>query len=148
VQAQIKAADSQIALPAALSLDQVVSASLRDRRFLMWMLLTFGSCALVLAVVGVYGGGAYSVSQRTREIGIPIAVGAERRHITSLVLRSGIRMAVAGVAMGTLAALAANRLLASLLFGIQPEDPPTLLAVATVLACVTLFACLIPALRA
>jgi putative ABC transport system permease protein len=148
VRAQIKAADNEIAVPAAVALDQVVSTSLRDRLFLMWMLLAFGGCAMVLTVIGVYGVVAYSVSQRTREIGIRIAVGAERRNITHLVLRGGIRMAGAGVVLGGLAALAVNRLFASLLFGVRPSDPTTLLAVAVVLPGVTLLACLLPAIRA
>jgi predicted permease len=148
VHAQIKAADNEIAVPPAVALDQVVSTSLRDRRFLMWMLLTFGGWAMVLAVIGVYGVVAYSVSQRTREIGIRIAVGAKQRDIARLVLSGGIRMAAAGVFLGGLAALAVNRLLASLLFGVRPADPATLWAVAAVLPGVTLLACLLPAIRA
>ncbi|MBZ5619609.1 MAG: ABC transporter permease [Acidobacteriia bacterium] len=148
IRAQIKLADKNIPIPPALSMDDVISTSLRDRRFLMWMLVGFAACATLLAAIGIYGVIAYSVTARTREIGIRVALGAERRDVTRLVLASGMRMAAAGVAFGGLAALGLMRLLRSMLFEVSPGDPATLALAASVLVVVALLGCTIPALRA
>ena len=104
--------------------------------------------ALVLAALGVYGVLSYSVNQQTREIGIRMAMGAERSHVLRLVVGQGVRLAGVGVVLGILAALVAMRQLSGLLFGVSPYDPVTFLAVALLLMLVALLACSIPARRA
>jgi putative ABC transport system permease protein len=104
--------------------------------------------ALVLAAVGLYGVMAYSVAQRTREIGIRMALGAQRKHVLGLVLKQGAMLVSAGVAVGLVAAFAATRLLASLLFGVSPVDPVAFLATSGLLLVVALLASYIPARRA
>jgi predicted permease len=108
----------------------------------------FGLLALMLAATGLYGVIAYTVAQRTREIGIRVALGAQARDVLRLVLGQGMWLTVVGVAAGLLAALASARLIAGLLYGVSPGDPATYILVALVLACVSLLACLVPALRA
>lgn len=108
----------------------------------------FAAAALVLAVVGIYGVIAYAVAQRTRELGIRIALGARRADVFALVLRHGALLALAGIATGTLAALALSRSLASVLYGVSTSDPVTYVAVALLLAAVAVAASLVPARRA
>ena len=148
IRAQIRRADRDIPVPPALAMDDILSASLRDRTFLMWMLVAFASSATLLAAIGIYGVMAYGVTRRTREIGIRIALGAQRRDVTRLVLRSGARMIAAGVAAGVLGAVALTGVLRSLLFGVRPADPATLAATALALAAVAVTACVFPAHRA
>ena len=104
--------------------------------------------ALVLAMVGVFGVINYSVSQRTHEIGIRLALGAQRRHVFKLVVGQGILLALLGVAIGTVGALALTRLLTSLLYGVSPTDAETFVIVSLLLTGVALLACYIPARRA
>jgi len=148
IRAQIKLADRDIPTPPALAMDDVISTSLQDRRFLMWMLVGFAGSAMLLAAVGIYGVMAYAVEQRTREIGIRVALGAERRDVTQLVLSDGLRLASAGVASGGLAAMGLMRVLRTMLFEVSPGDPATLAFTAGVLLLVALTGCLIPAMRA
>ena len=112
------------------------------------LLTLFGGLALVLAALGVYGVLSYSVNQQTREIGIRMAMGAERAHVLWLVVGQGVRLAGAGVALGILIALVAMRQLSGLLFGVSAYDPVTFGAVALLLMLVALLACYIPARRA
>jgi putative ABC transport system permease protein len=112
------------------------------------MLGIAGGMALVLGSVGLYGVIAYSVSQRTHEIGIRVALGAEQRHVLSLVLNEGVLVIFAGLAIGLAASLVLTRFLASLLFGVGPTDPLTFASVALLLAVVALVACYLPARRA
>jgi putative ABC transport system permease protein len=114
----------------------------------MLLLGIFSAVALILASVGIYGLIAYSVTQRTQELGIRIALGAQRRDVLRLVLAQGTRLTLLGVALGVLAALALSRLLASMLFGVSVTDPLTFAGVAALLAFVALLACFIPARRA
>jgi putative ABC transport system permease protein len=130
------------------TLEQVLSASLARRRLYMILLGVFAGAALLLASVGIYGVVSYSVNQRTQEMGIRIAVGAERGDVLRLVLGQGARAALLGIAAGIAAALALTRLMASLLFGVSASDPLTFLAVATLLTLVALSASYIPARRA
>jgi putative ABC transport system permease protein len=108
----------------------------------------FSSLALLLSAIGLYGVIAYSVGQRTREIGIRLAVGAQRGHVVNMIVGEGLKMAVAGVALGLMASLLLTRLLSSLLFGISATDPWVFAANAAVLITVALLACAIPARRA
>jgi putative ABC transport system permease protein len=108
----------------------------------------FAGIALLLSAVGIYGVISYSVAQRTAEIGIRAALGADRGNLLTLILRQGILMIGAGLTLGLLGAVGLTRLLASLLFGIGVWDPLTILGVAGILLCVGLMACYIPALRA
>jgi putative ABC transport system permease protein len=129
-------------------MEQVLSESLARRRLYMILLGVFAGAALLLAGVGIYGVVSYSVSQRRREMGIRIAIGAERGDVLRLVLGQGARAATLGIALGMAAALALTRLMASLLFGVSAADPLTFLAVALVLTLAALAASYIPARRA
>jgi putative ABC transport system permease protein len=128
--------------------DDHVREALAPTRFTLGLLGAFAGVALVLAVVGLYASIAYTVSQRTREIGIRIALGASSRAVSRLVLADGVRLAVAGLAAGALVAAAATRALSSLLYGVEPTDPPTFAAIALLVAAVTLAASWLPARRA
>ncbi|MEP6822637.1 MAG: ABC transporter permease [Chthoniobacterales bacterium] len=130
------------------TLDQVVAASLDNRRFSMVMLGVFAAAALLLAMVGLYGIMAYITTQRTTEIGIRMALGAQRGEMLRLVLRQSFLLVSAGVALGVLAALAATRLLATLLYGVGATDLSTYGAVVILLAFAALIASYVPARRA
>ena len=128
--------------------DEVVASSIAAQRFSMVLLGTFAALALLLSSIGIYGVISYLVSQRTREFGIRIALGAQRRDILRMVLGHGANMALIGVALGLLGALGLTRLMSGLLFGISATDPITFLVVACLLTLVALAACYIPARRA
>jgi putative ABC transport system permease protein len=130
------------------TLEEALSASIAPRRFHLFLLGTFATTAVLLALIGIYGVVAYSVSLRTREIGIRLALGARRGEIVDMVVRQGMRFALAGIAAGIVAALALTRLMASLLYDVQPNDPWTFAAVATVLAATALLAAAGPAVKA
>ena len=117
-------------------------------RFNLILIGIFGAIALTLAAVGLYGVMAYSVTQRSHELGIRIAVGASPRDILRLVLGQGIRMTLLGAGIGLVVSLAVTRALSSLLFGVSATDPLTFIAVPVVLAFVAALACYLPARRA
>jgi len=129
-------------------LDEVISKSLAAQRFSMILLGVFAALALLLASVGIYGVVSYLVGQRTHEIGIRMALGAQRWHILGLVLERGARLATVGVGLGLAAALGITRLMASLLYGVGATDPLTFAGVTILLVLVALAACYIPARRA
>jgi ABC-type antimicrobial peptide transport system permease subunit len=129
-------------------MDELLSGSLSRSRFTMLVLGVFAALALVLASVGIYGVIAYSVTQRTQEFGIRIALGASRRDVLRLVLGQGTRLTLLGIGLGIVAALVVTRPMATLLYGISATDPVTFTAVALLLALVALAACYIPARRA
>jgi len=114
----------------------------------MIFLSIFAGLALVLSAVGVYGVISYVVSQRTREIGVRVALGAQRRDVLRLILGDGAQLTFFGVAIGLAASLGLTRLLANLLFGVRATDPVTLTAVTVILCAVAFLACYIPARRA
>ena len=130
------------------TMSKVVSQSVAGRRFNMVLLGVFAGLALVLAAVGIYGVTAYSVAQRTREMGLRMALGAERWTVLALVLREAGSLALAGLAAGLALAFAATRVMASLLFGVGTTDPLTFASVAAALALVSLFAAWVPGRRA
>ena len=130
------------------TMNGVVADTLAARRTSMILLSIFAALALVLACIGIYGVVAYLVGQRTQEIGIRIALGAERRQVMVLILGQGLRMTIAGVALGALLASSLSRLMSSQLFGVSDRDPLTFAAVALVLIAVALIACWLPARRA
>lgn len=139
---------SQQVVFGAQSMDGIISESLASQRFFMIVLGVFAVVALQLASIGIYGVISYVVGQRTREIGIRMALGAQRREILRLILGSGGRLALAGAAVGLVAALGLTRLMVSLLYGVSATDPLTLASVSALLIFVALMASYIPARRA
>jgi putative ABC transport system permease protein len=129
-------------------MSELLSDTLAQRRFIMFLLTVFAGTALTLAAVGVYGVMAYTVSERTREIGMRMALGASRNAIFRMVLRQGLGLALIGIALGTPAALAGARAISSLLFQVRPTDVLTFGIISVLLGLVSLIACLIPALSA
>lgn len=148
VRAEVAALDSELPVTSVRTLEQVSSSSIRQQRLPAVALGTFAALALLLAAIGVYGVLAHLVCQRTHEIGIRMALGAAPGDVLRTVLGQGMRMAALGIAIGTLGALAAGRLLAGLLFGVRATDPVTFVGGAAALALVALLACWIPARRA
>jgi predicted permease len=145
---QLQQLDLELPMAAVATMDQLLADSLSRSRFTMLLLGIFAVVALVLAAVGIYGLIAYSVTQRTQELGIRIALGAQRRDVLRLVLVQGTCLTLLGVAIGVLAALALSRLLGTLLFSVSATDPLTFAGVAGLLAVVAQIACFIPARRA
>jgi predicted permease len=139
---------SQQVIFGAQSMEGIISDSLADRRFSMILLGVFAVLALVLASVGIYGVISYLVGQRTHEIGVRMALGAESRDILRLVLGQGGRMAGIGITLGVGAALGLTRLMANLLFGVKATDPLTFAVVSLLLCGIALLACYVPARRA
>jgi len=131
-----------------LTMDEVVSSSFAARRLSMILLSVFAGLALALACVGIYGVISYLVGQRTHEIGVRMALGAEDRDVMRLVIGHGARMALLGVVIGTLAALGLTRLMANQLFGVNAHDPLTFVGVGVLLMIVAVAACYVPARRA
>ncbi|MFI5177103.1 MAG: ABC transporter permease [Vicinamibacterales bacterium] len=129
-------------------LTTVVSDSVAQRRFSMLLLVVFAGVALFLAAVGLYGVVAYTVSQRTREIGLRMAIGAQPRHVVGMVVGGGMTLAVVGVAIGIAGALALSRLVRTMLFDVTPSDPTSYVATAVLLLVVAGIACYVPARRA
>jgi predicted permease len=129
-------------------MEGIVADSLADRRFSMFLLSIFAALALLLSSIGIYGVISYVVGQRTHEIGIRMALGAQRKDVLHLMLGEGMKMALVGVAIGIAIALSLTRLMVKMLFGVSATDPATFACVATVLVAVALAACYIPARRA
>ncbi|HXG67359.1 MAG TPA: ABC transporter permease, partial [Blastocatellia bacterium] len=130
------------------TMNEVIADSLARQRFAMILLNAFAAVALLLASVGLYSVISYLVGQRTHELGIRMALGAQRRDVLRLVLHHGMKMALGGVALGLAAALGLTRLLAEMLYGVSPTDPATFAAIALLLTAVALLACFVPAWRA
>ena len=147
-QGAVESVDSDLPIFEVGSMEQLVYKSEAEPRFRSTVLGSFAGIALVLAAVGMYGVLAYSVTQRTSEIGIRMALGAERRQVLRLILTHGARLMLAGIALGLIAALAATRVLASYLFDVTTTDPAVFAGVTSLLLGVALAACWIPARRA
>jgi putative ABC transport system permease protein len=141
----VAALDPGLPLAAVRTMDETLAASVSEPRFRTLLLGAFSVLALLLATVGVYGLVAYTLAQRTHELGIRVALGASRGRVLRLVLAGGLRLIGAGVAIGLLASLALTRLASSLLFGVTATDPPTFLAAALLLSLVALLASFLPA---
>jgi len=148
VRNELQQMDPQQPMAAVATMDQLLGDSLSRSRFTMLLLGIFAAIALLLASVGIYGVIAYGVAQRTQEFGIRIALGAGRRDVLRLVLGQGTRLALWGIGLGVIFALALTKFLAALLYGISPADPLTFAAVASLLVLVALAACYVPAQRA
>jgi putative ABC transport system permease protein len=129
-------------------MNDVVSTSAAPRRIPMLLMSAFAGVAMLLAMLGLYGVTSYYVAQRTHEIGVRMALGAQIADVLTLVLRRGMLLAVVGIGIGIAGAVAVTRYMTTLLFGVKPVDAITFVGVAVVLAAVVFVACLVPARRA
>jgi len=148
VRSEMRQLDPGLPVRNLRSMDELVSRSIAPQRFNLSLLSLFSGLGLLLAAIGIYGVMAYSVSQRTHEIGLRMALGARVTDVLKLVLKQGMVLTLAGVGLGLIASVALTRLMKSLLFGVSATDPLTLAGVALLLTCIALLACYIPARRA
>jgi putative ABC transport system permease protein len=148
VEKQVWSVDKNAAISEPRTMDQVMRATVAEPRFRTLLLGSFGLLGLVLALVGVYGVISFAVTQRTHEIGIRMALGAQSSDLLRMVIGEGMLLAAAGIAAGALGALSLGRVLQSMLFEVKPTDPATFIGVALALAAAALAACYIPARRA
>ncbi|HJQ32689.1 MAG TPA: ABC transporter permease [Pyrinomonadaceae bacterium] len=148
VRREVAAADKELAVFGVATMEQLLADSVALRRFAMLLLGVFAAVAVALAGVGIYGVISYSVAQRTREIGVRIALGARPRDVLRLVLGRGLMLAGLGIGLGLAGGLALTRVISSLLFGVGARDPLTFATTAALLAAIALLACLAPARRA
>ncbi|HTL05659.1 MAG TPA: FtsX-like permease family protein, partial [Gemmatimonadales bacterium] len=144
----VRAVDPMVPLYEVGTMDDRITRSLAQARFSTALLTAFGAVALLLAAIGVVGVISYGVSQRTQEIGVRVALGADQGDVVRLIVRHGARLAGAGLVIGLGGALIATRLLGTLLYQVSPTDPPTFVVGATVLGACALMAAALPALRA
>jgi putative ABC transport system permease protein len=148
VREEIRAVDREVAIGKVRTMTQMMSATLAERRFALLLLGGFAVVALSLAAIGIYGVMAYAVTQRTREIGIRIAMGAQTSDVLKLIIKQGLSLSLIGVVVGLVGSFALTRLMTDLLFGVSATDPLTFIVIALLLAFVMLLACWIPARRA
>jgi putative ABC transport system permease protein len=148
IRQEVRKIDKDLPVTDVAMMPEIIQASVAQPRFRTFLLGLFAAMALVLAATGIFGVISYSVSQRTREIGIRMALGAQSENVLMQVLKEGARLAAIGLALGLAGSLAATRLIATLLFRVKPADPLTFVVVAVILAGVTLAASYIPARRA
>jgi putative ABC transport system permease protein len=144
----VESVDPNVPVHSISSMDEIIGRSLADRRFALELLGVFAAVALLLAAIGIYGVMAYSFSQRTHEVGIRMALGAQRLDILRMALGEGMKIVAIGLASGLVGAAIVSRVFRSMLFNVAPADPITYFAVSAILAGVALFACYIPAQRA
>ena len=148
IRSQVWALDPELAIEDLRPMSDIFAASIAERRFNMLLLTMFSLVGLLLAAGGIYGVISYSVSQRTREIGTRMALGARTIDIFRVVMEEGLSLIALGIGAGVLGALALTRSLSTLLFGVGAADPLTYIAVAAFLSSVAMIACYIPARRA
>jgi putative ABC transport system permease protein len=148
VRREIAAVDKDQALSSVKTVEDYLSDSLSQRRFNMTLLALFAFIAAVLAAVGIYGVISYAVTQRTQEIGIRVALGAQNSDVVRMVIVQGMKPVIAGIFFGLAATYFLTRLMASLLYGVSATDPTTFVIVAAGLAAIAASACWIPARRA
>ena len=148
VRREVETINLNVPVHSISSMDQIIARSVADRRFALELLGVFAAVALLLAAIGIYGVMSYSFSQRTHEVGIRVALGAQRLHILRMALAEGMRIVVIGLAAGLVGAAIMTQFFRSMLFDVGTTDPITFLSVSAILAGVALFACYIPARRA
>ena len=148
VQSAVWSLNKSAPISSVATMEEVVANAVWQQRFNLILIGTFAALALVLAAVGIYGVMAYSVAQRTQEIGIRLALGAQKRDLLRLVVGQGMRLALVGLAIGLLGALALTRVMSTLLYQVKATDTLTFAGVSTVLAAVSFLACYLPARRA
>lgn len=148
VRREVEKVDLNVPVHSISTMDQIIARSVADRRFALELLGAFAAVALLLAAVGIYGVMSYSFSQRTHEVGIRVALGAQRLDILRMALGEGMLIVVIGLASGLVGAAIVTRLFRSMLFEVAPGDPTTFLSVSAILAAVAFLACYIPAQRA
>lgn len=148
VREQIRALDPNLPIYDIKTMQAVMDESVARERFIALLLMVFAALALTLAAIGIYGVISYSVAQRTQEIGIRLALGAQRRDVLKLIISQGTTLTLIGISLGLAAALALTRFLSSLLFSVSATDPVTFVVIAVLLMLVALLACYLPARRA
>jgi len=148
VRREVESIDANVPVHSVSTMDQIISRSLANRRFALELLGVFAAVALLLAAVGIYGVMSYSFSQRVHEVGIRVALGAQRSDILRLALGEGLQIVLLGLAAGLVGAAIVTRVFRSMLFEVAPGDPATFLSASAILAGVVFFACYIPAQRA
>ena len=148
IRGEVRKIDPEIPVSQVNTMEKLLSESVAQPRFRTFLLAAFSTVAMLLAAIGIYGVVAYSVSQRTHEIGVRMALGAQQRDVLKLVIRQGMALAALGVILGVIGAFALTRLTANLLFGVTPGDPATFVAIPLLLITIALVACYIPARRA
>ena len=148
IRAVVAELDPELPVHDMRPMEQVVAETMSTRRLTLWFVGAFGAIALVLAVVGIYGVMSYAVTERVHEIGVRMALGAQRRDVLRLVVGKGMRLASAGLALGAVVALMATRLITGLLFGVHASDPVTYAVVCVLLSFAAFAACYVPARRA
>jgi len=148
IRREVEAANPDLPVSDVRTMDQILAQSARSRRWTMALAAAFAGLALVLALVGIYGVMSWTVAQRTREIGIRMALGARSGQVLGMVIRYGLKLSVLGLAIGTAGAFALRRVLAGLVFDVSPADPAIYLSVALLMMAVALAACYVPARRA
>jgi putative ABC transport system permease protein len=148
VQSALTKVNPGLAIAVPQTMDAVVARALGQARLMMWLLGVFAGVALLLASIGIYGAVAYTVEQRTQEIGVRMALGAQSGDVLQLVVRQGMPPVVSGLAIGILATFGLGRLMAAQLYQVSAHNPLLLMAATTLLAIAALLACLLPARRA
>jgi putative ABC transport system permease protein len=144
----VKSLDADQPIYSPRTMDEIRAESVAPERLNLTLLSLFAGIALVLAIVGIYGVMSYSVTQRTHEIGIRMAIGARPLDVFKMILGHGMKLALIGVVLGLVGAFALTRLMATMLFGVEPTDAPTFAAISVMLITVTLLACYLPGRRA
>jgi predicted permease len=148
LEAVVREGDPSVPIVRLRDMESVFNQSIERPRLLAQLLGGFAGLALLLAAIGTYGVLSYMVAERRREIGIRMALGADQGNVLTAVMKQGLTLTVVGLIVGLAGALAMNRLIASMLFGVQPTDPATLVAVVTTITIVAVVACLLPAWKA